>query len=69
MHLVLSIIALLLSIAALCLSIYRYIKIIKSERLYKKQQIKDFVSEIIELQKTELDNAIKEEKEKNNKQE
>lgn len=69
MDLVLSIIALILSIAALCLSIYRYIKIIKSERLYKKQQIKDFVSEIIELQKTELDNATKEEKEKNNKQE
>lgn len=49
MHLVLSIIALLLSIAALCLSIYRY----------------TIISKILELQKTELDNAIKEEKDKN----
>lgn len=67
MDLVLSIIALILSIAALCLSIYRYTTM--KNKLYKKQQIKDFVSEIIELQETELDNAIKEEKEKNNKQE
>lgn len=67
MDLVLSIIVLLFSIAVLCLSIYRYINM--KNKLYKKQQVRDLVSEILELQKTELDNAIKEEKEKNNKQE
>lgn len=63
MDLVLSIIALLFSIAALCLSIYKYT--IMKNKLYKKQQARDLISKILELQKTELDNAIKEEKDKN----
>ena len=63
MDLVLSIITLLLSSAALCLSIYRYT--IMKNKLYKKQQARDLVSKTLELQKTELDNATKEEKDKN----